>query len=82
MTLSDSFALKTEEVVSAYMLAAEEELHVQTIVALLFWSRGEDGGGVKITLESAIRRVHTLPECELLSFSSAFWLSLSVYHLS
>ena len=45
--------------------------YVQTSIALPFWNRGEDVGGVKITVVSAIQRVHVLPERELLSFSSA-----------
>lgn len=48
-------------------------IRVRTSVVLPFGSTGEDGGGVKIVLETAVQRVHVLPECQLLSISSAFF---------
>lgn len=47
MALSDFSVLKAEKVVSTRVLAADELRYVQSSVALPFWSREEDGGGVK-----------------------------------
>lgn len=47
MALSDFSVLKAEKVVRTCVLAADGLCYVQSSVALPFWSREEDGGGVR-----------------------------------